>query len=175
MKLTAMLSALLLCSATHTATAQQAAPAGFAKFAVDLCMYDKTTDLAGDLAASKQKVAATGLSTMVETDDMGMYGVSGEQFIMVSKSIDSLICIIELSAAKGGDHAFFEELEALFDAAYDTRYPGHKESINDDPSPHVDGHDWIIRTAANDDAIITISFGTEEGISISGVLAKKYD
>lgn len=178
MKLTHSLPILMLCAAPQFATAQQTkatSPEAFSAFVVDLCMFNQTEDIPAELAVAQQKATASGLPTVVENADMGMYGQSDAIFIMVSKTIDTLACVVELPAAQGGDHAFFEVVEAYFDAAYDSRYPDHLESIDDNPSPHIDGHDWIIRTDANDSAVVTISFGTEDGISISGVLAKKYD
>lgn len=157
------------------AAAQETLPAGFADFLVDVCMFEQTTDLPADLATAKAAATSFGLPELVNNDDMAMYGVFGEMTFMLSKTVDSLVCVLDRPAENGGDHAFYEELETAFGTAFNAKYPGNLESLDNDPSPHDDTHGWIIRTAVNDAAIISLDFGTADGVQVSGILAKKYD
>ena len=103
-----------------------------------------------------------------------MYGSPASTFVMVSKTIDSLTCLVKI-APPFGSFQPYKIIEAGFDAQFRGRYPEYKDSIDDDPSPHVEGHDWIVRTLANDSIIISIDWGTEDGITIAGVTKKEYD
>ncbi len=160
----------------YTATAQDifTSPQSTANFAVGLCLFPTTLDLAGQLNAAKEKAKATGLPIMVENDDRGMYGDPSGVFVVVTKTIDSLTCLIQI-APPIGNHEAFEAIESTFAIEYQVRFAGYKESIDDDPSPHIDGHDWIVRTPTNDSIITVIDYATEDGISITGVTKKEYD
>ncbi|MEE9426879.1 MAG: hypothetical protein V3V25_01905 [Paracoccaceae bacterium] len=145
-----------------------------ANFTVGLCLFPSTDDLEGQLAAAKEKALATGLSIMFEDGERGMFGNPSDVFVVVSKTIDSLHCVVQIAPPKG-THDYFETIESAIAVEYQVRFSGFNESIDDDPSPHIDGHGWIFRTPANDSIIVSIDFGTEDGITIGGVAKKEYD
>ena len=168
------LAALALAPAGALAQDVFASPETTAIFAIDLCIYPSTENIPAHLSEAQAKVAATGLAALSETEDAGMYGTPADVFVVVTKTIDSLTCLVQIPPPRG-DIAAYKIIEAGFDAQFQGRFPGYKESIDDDPSPHIEGHDWIVRTPENDSVIITIDWGTEDGISIAGVRKKEYD
>ena len=160
----------------HSAASQDVltTPENAAIFSINLCMFPSTENIPELLTEAKSKAADSGLPVVVENDDSGMYGSPADAFVMVSKTIDSLTCLVKMPPPRGSFQTY-KIIEAGFDAQFRNLYPSYKEDIDDDPSPHVDGHDWIVRTLANDTIIITIDWGTEDGITIAGVTKKEYD
>ena len=174
----AILKALtfVLCLGLLPAHAEKAlgTPESVATFVVDLCVFPSSEGTGGQLHQAQERAAGTGLEAMVESTEMGMYGSQETIFVIVQKSIESLSCVVKI-APPFGNHETFEVIEAAFDAEFRGNFPGYNESIDDDPSPHVDGHDWIIRTEANDSVIIVIGFDTVDGITVAGITKKEYD
>ncbi len=168
------LAALALVPAGTRAQDMFASPETTAIFAVNLCMFPSTQDIPAQLSGARSRVAATGLPVLSQTDEAGMYGNPAGVFVVVTRTIDSLTCLVQIKPPRG-DFTAYKIVEAGFDAQFRGGFPGYKDSIDDDPSPHVEGHDWIVRTPENDSVIITIDWGTEDGITIAGVRKKEYD
>lgn len=145
-----------------------------AAFATGPCMIHQSGDIDATLKVAKKLTLATGLPLLMEQDRSMVFGDFAGLNVTISGSIDSASCAMRIPGAMI-NHAGFEAIEAAIQAVINARYPDHLEALNDDPSPHVDGHDWVIRTEANDSLAITIQFGTETGVLFVSAANQQYD
>ena len=158
------------------AMAQQTDPSldAIMDFAANYCVFEQTDDIAGPFKTAKKAAIATGLPVVVEDEKSGIYGDMSATFVIVTAGLDNLSCVVKFPANVMG-HDGFEKLETMISATFDSRFPGHLTGADDDPSPHVDGRDWVIDTAAKDHIAVTLNFGTEEGVQLSSVAQKTYE
>ncbi len=167
---------LAMALATTSAMAQQSDPSldAIMDFAAKSCVFETIDDVAGPFKAAKKAAIATGLPVVVEDEKTGIYGDLSEMFIIVTAGLDNLSCVVKFPASVMG-HDGFEQLETMVSATFNSRFPGHMTDPNEDPSPHVDGRDWVIDTAAKDHIAVTLSFGTEDGVQLSSAAQKTYE
>ncbi len=149
-------------------------PVMIVDFVTGPCLLSETGDIATTFAALKQAVRQTGLPRLVADSTTGIYGDPSGFHIIVTAGSDSLTCVISIPASVI-DHVGFEVLETVVTEEFDARLPGYKTSASDDPSPDVDGREWVIDTAAGDHIAAALSFATEDGVQFSSVAQKKYE
>lgn len=172
--------AALALSGAGAARAQQppgaplGTPEAIASFAATACVFDETADIAGPFKAVLKAARATGLPVIVENDTTGIYGELSGLNIIVTAGVDNLACVVKVPAAMI-DHDGFEVLEAAISEAFETRHPGHLTSASDDPSPHADGRDWVLDTAAGDHIAASLNFATLDGVNFASVAQKTYE
>ncbi|HGG05024.1 MAG TPA: hypothetical protein ENK28_06155 [Aliiroseovarius sp.] len=142
-------------------------------FAAHNCVFTETGDIADHFAAIQAAARETGLPVVVEDAKTGIYGDMLALHIIVTAGLDNLSCLVKIPASLI-DHDGFEVFETLVDTTFNERHPGHKGGPKDDPSPHIDGRDWVIDTAAPDHIAATLSFGTEEGVQLAAAAQKLY-
>ena len=149
-------------------------PAMIVDFVTQSCIFSETGDIEAAFATLKEGARQTGLPKLVADAKTGIYGDLSGFHIIVNAGLDSLGCVIKIPASDI-DHVGFEVLETVITEEFDARHPGYLTSANDDPSPHVDGRDWVIDTAAKDHIAATLNFGTEDGVILSSVAQKTYE
>ena len=149
-------------------------PAEIVDFVTGPCLLSETGDIATPFAALKEGARQTGLPKVVADAKTGIYGDLSGLNIIVTAGVDSLTCVVSIPASMI-DHDGFDVLETVITEAFTARLPGFKSSANDDPSPHVDGRDWVIDTAAKDHVAASLGFATEDGVQFSSVAQKTYE
>lgn len=145
-----------------------------AAYAAGPCFIHQSGDVNATLKTAKDATVLTGLKVAMEQGTSIVYGDFAGLNITLSSGIDDVSCAFRIPANMI-DHAGFELMEETLDAAIKARYPDFIDSTNDDPSPHIDGHDWVTRTEANDALAITIQYTTERGVLFVSAAQKKYD
>ncbi len=146
----------------------------FIALATGPCLFAETGDVATPFKAARDAAAGMGLMALSDTDQAAMFGIPLQQQVVVTRGVDHVACMITF-APPLGDHDAYKEVEAALDAEITARDPNHLESIEDDPSPHVDGHDWLLHNAANDALAVALDYSTERGVEIATSIKKQYD
>lgn len=174
--LTAAFALLCAGALAGSASAQEAGPGldEIVALATGPCLFTESGDVTTPFSAARDAAAALGLMTLSDTDKAAMFGMPGQTTAVITAGVDLVTCRITLPPP-AGDHDGFETVEAALDAEITARYPKHLESIDDDPSPHIDGHDWVVRTDANDHLAVVLDYSTERGTEINIAIQKKYD
>ena len=165
-------AAALLASPAFAQTPEPVAAA--MQFAASACVFEATGDIATPFAAVQEMARATGLPVIVEDDKTGIYGDFGGLNIIVTAGLDSLSCVVQIPASQI-DHDGFESFETLITEAFTTRHPTHAGGAMDDPSPHIDGRDWVIDTAAKDHIAASLGFATQDGVQFAASAEKTYE
>lgn len=167
-------SALVVLSAPVIAQDAAISIENIAIFTAGPCLIPQSGDVLETLKVASKGTMATGLPLLMEQDKSAVFGDWAGLNVTLSAGIDNVSCSVRMPGTLI-DHAGFELIEAHLSAAIEAQYSDFIESISDDPSPHVDSHDWVIRTEANDAIAVTLQFGTESGIIFVSNAQQKYD
>ena len=163
-------------AAAGPALAQEGGPGldAFIALATGPCLFADIGDVATPFKAARDAAAGLGLMVLSDTDQAAMFGIPLQQQVVVTRGVDHVACVITF-APPLGDHDAYKAVEAALDDEITARDPDHLESLEDDPSPHVDGHDWLAHTPANDALAVALDYSTERGVEIAVSIQKKYD
>ncbi len=160
----AALALVMLGAAAPLAAQDGVDTSALADMMASACIFD-TLDFDAEYAAVKAAMAGTGLPLVMEQEKNVMYGDPAGVNLVATRTIDSLTCTLRLPAPVG-THEVFAEFEAKFDAAIGQTFAKHISQPDDDPSPHIDGHDWVASFPGQMHYAATLDWGTEEGLLV---------
>ncbi|MDF1856900.1 hypothetical protein [Pseudooceanicola sp.] len=163
---TAVLSLVSLGIAAPVLAQEAADPAALAEMMVGGCIFDDL-DFDAEYAAMTEAMAGSGLPEVMVQDKTVMYGDPAAQLTLVgTRTIDSLSCTLQLPAGIG-THEVFTDFETRFETALQQHFGSLISQPDDDPSPHVDGHDWVASFPGRMHYAVTMNWGTEEGLLVA--------
>jgi hypothetical protein len=86
--------------------------------------------------------------------------------VVFTREIDSLACALTVPAPPA-DEAYFATVRDRMQAMISATYPTALSVSNDDPSPHVDGHQWVFSNPRDRHFAVSLDWQRERGITLA--------
>lgn len=160
----ALLSCVLL-AAAPVAAQEALDTSALADLMVEACIFDRL-DFEGQFKATTEAMASSGLPVVAQEDKTAVYGDPAGAYLVTTRSIDSLSCALRLPAPLGSREVL-EDFRTKFGAGIADTFPDVTSLADDNPSPHIDGHDWSASFPGKMHYALALDWGTEDGLTVA--------
>ena len=126
------------------------------------CVTD-SVDWDAVFATARNAMAAQGLATMTDTDEVATFGLPTAPNLMATRTIDSLACRLIVPA---GDEAYFNALRDAFGTAVSVTYPKALSVASNTPSPHDEKHEWVRSIPGERHFAATLEWQADRGVML---------
>ena len=168
------LCSVAFCSFANVSMAQDSLDtAALAETVAQACMFE-TIDFDAEYAALTSAFADGPLPSMMEQEKTQVFGDMSATHIIVSRKIDELACFMRMPAPLGSKDVF-TEFETALDSAIDAAFPKHLEEKDTNPSPHIEGHDWVASFPGKMHYAVALDWGTETGLQLAVGFRQLYE
>ena len=147
--------------------------AALASVVTEACLFD-SLDFNAEYQALTTAMEGTGLPVVMAQEKTSVFGDMTAMNIVVARKIDELSCFMRIPAPMGTKEVF-SDFQAKMDAVVDTAFPKHLEEADSDPSPHVDGHDWVASFPGKMHYAVSLDWGTETGLQLAVGFRQLYE
>ena len=129
------------------------------------CMFN-TLDFDAEYAEAVAAFEVAKLPVAVQQDSNVIYGNPGGASLVLNRKVDEIACALILPA-EVGTHDYYKVLEAQIGPTFKSTHPNHIDQELDDPSPHVDGHDWVASYPGQMHQAVSLRWNTDSGIVLA--------
>lgn len=106
-----------------------------------------------------------GLPQVTKSDTVAVFGDLSSAHVMFTREIDALACALTVPSPPG-DEAYFATVRERMQAMISATYPTALSVANDDPSPHVDGHQWVFNNPRDRHFAVSLDWQRERGVML---------
>lgn len=129
------------------------------------CMFN-TLDFDAEYAEAIAVFEGAKLPVTVAQEGSVVYGTPGGASLVLNRKVDEIACALMLPAAIG-THEYYKVLEGQVGPTFKATHPNHIDQVSDDPSPHVDGHDWVASYPGQMHQAVSLRWNTDSGIVLA--------
>ena len=129
------------------------------------CIFN-TLDFDAEFAKAIAAFSTAELPVALSQERTVVYGTPGGASLVLNRKVDEIACALMLPP-QIGTHDYYKVLEAQIGPAFKAAHPKHIDQLNDDPSPHVDGHDWVASYPGQMHQAVTLRWETDSGITLA--------
>lgn len=107
-----------------------------------------------------------GLPVLTQDEKVSMWGSPVGNRLMVTRTIDSMACALDVIPPDGTE-GFFEALRDAFGPAVLSIYPKAIVQADNTPSPHNESHHWVFSVPGDRHFAATLSWDRERGVNLA--------